>query len=107
IDRAAAEAEQRVVAARERPELRQEAEVPFADQRGAVAGRAQQRRQGRMLRRQPDVAIAGERLLEPEAQAILGAAGDQREEGWRKDRGIGVTLGLARAELGDAVAVEG
>src|SRR5262249_41968884 len=96
VDGAAAEAEEMVVSALERPELRQETEVPLADERRAVPGGAQQRRQGRVLGRETYVRVAGERLLEPEAQPILIAAGDQREPRCRAHRGVGVALGQAQ-----------
>src|SRR5262249_51871256 len=52
---AAEDSEEVVVAALERAEVRQIAEVPLADQRSAVARRLEERRQRGMARRQADV----------------------------------------------------
>ena len=70
--------------------------MPLPDERRAVAGLLQQRRQGGMLRRQTDIA-AGQRLLQPDRQPVLVAAGDQRGARRRTDRGVGVRLQEAHA----------
>src|SRR4051794_18971331 len=60
-----------------------------------------------MFRRQANITLARQRLLQSERQAVLVAAGDQREPGRRTDGGIGVGLGEAYAARGDAVDVWG
>ena len=92
---AAEDAEEVVVAALDRAEIRQEAEMPLADQRRAVAGGAQQRRQGRMTWRQADGLGRRrvDRLLEADGQPILIAPGDQRRPRRRTDGRVGVGLG--------------
>ena len=50
IDRATAEAVEMIIAALQWTEFRQTAEVPFADQRRAVSGLPQQRRQRGVIR---------------------------------------------------------
>src|SRR5258706_142338 len=84
IDGARERAEEFLVAAFERPEMRREAEMPLAGERGRVAGIAQQRRQGRMRRRQAEMRVAArraaaDRLVRAAAQAVLPAAGHERE----------------------------
>src|SRR5205814_10503108 len=93
VDGAAAEAEEMVVAALQRSELREVAEMPFADERRAVADLSQQRGQRRMFRWKTDVGNAGaKRLLEADTQPVLIAAGDQADARCRADRGIRVGL---------------
>src|SRR5262249_14433890 len=75
----AADTEEVVVTALERTEIRQNAQMPLADQSSAVSRLLQQRRQGGMLGRKADLRVANQRLLEPQPQSILVAAGDQRE----------------------------
>src|SRR5690606_6537379 len=77
-----------VIAALQRPEVGQPAQMPFADESGAIAQLAQQRGQGRMLRRKPQRRIA-ERLFQPGAQPILIAPGNQSEAGRTADRAVG------------------
>src|SRR5260370_21816865 len=79
--------------------------MPLADQAGAVARPLQQRWQGRMLGRQADLGVARQRLLEPEPQPILIAAGDQRETRGGADGGIDVALKKAHSSRGDAVNI--
>jgi hypothetical protein len=106
---AAQDSEEAVVAALERAEIRQEAEMPFADQRGAVACLAKQRRQRGMIGRQADVLrrYGVDRLLQADREAILVAAGDQRGARGRADRGIGVALGEAHSLKREPVDVRG
>ena len=105
VERTGAEAPEVLVAALQRSERRQHAQVPFADQRRGITGVAQQRRQGGMFGRQSDIGLAGERFLEPQGQAVLVAAGDQREACRGTDCRVGVGLGEAHAAFGDAVDV--
>ena len=81
-----------IVAAFQRTEFRQNSQMPFADQRRAVAGLLQQGRQRGMLRRQTDVGCRTERLFEPDAQPVLVAARDQCGSRRRAHRGVGVRL---------------
>src|SRR5258708_3367704 len=94
VERAAAEAEEMLVSAFLRAEERQRAQVPFADQRRAVTGLAQQRRQRRMLRRQTDPLFGArrDRLLQAHRQPDLVATGDDRDARGGADRGVGVSL---------------
>src|SRR5262245_13467504 len=78
VHRAAAEAKEMIIPALERTEFRQCAQMPLADQASAVPNLLQQRRQSRMLGRQADLGVARQRLLEPQTEPILIAAGDQR-----------------------------
>ena len=78
IDRTAADTPETIVAALRRPECREHAQVPLADEGGGVAGGAEKGGQGRVLRRQPDMRFARQRFLQPDRQAILIAPGDQR-----------------------------
>ena len=109
VDGAAAIAVEMVIAAFQRAEIGQVAEVPLADQGGAVAGLAQQRRQGGVVRWQADALFraAGQRFLQPDGQAHLVAAGDDGDARGGADRGIGIGLGEAHAARGDAVDVRG
>src|SRR5215475_8867548 len=91
IVRGAAEyPEEMVIATLERTEIRQEAEMPFADQRCAVAGATKQRRQRRMAWGQPDVPGRArvDRLLQSDREAILVASSDQRRARRRAHGGI-------------------
>src|SRR5258708_7520274 len=80
---AAHDPEKLVIPALQRTVAWQIAEMPFADQRGAVAGIAQQRRESRVNRRYAHlrrVPIAPpQRLDEPDRQPVLVASSDQRD----------------------------
>ncbi len=101
------DAEEFVIAALQRPVFRQKSEVPFPDQRGAIAGRAQQRRQCRKAGRDPHlglVAVGGaQRLDEAELEAVLVAPGDQRDPRVGAERRIGVGLREAHPFAGEPV----
>ncbi len=58
-----------------------------------------------MLGREADLRAANQRLLEPQPQSILVAAGDQRETRGGADGGIGVALKEAHPSRGDAVNI--
>ena len=58
-----------------------------------------------MLGRQAYLGVAGQRLLEPQAEPVLVAAGDQRETRGGADGGIGVTLKKAHSSRRDAVNI--
>ena len=107
IDRAAAETIEIVVTALQRAEIGQPPQMPFADQSGLVTGPFQERRQGRMGRRQTDLArhTRAQRLLEPDLRSVLVTPGNQRDAGGGADRGIGVGLRKAHALGGDAVDI--
>ena len=76
---AAQDAEEVVVAALQWTEIRQRAEMPFADQRGAVAHLLQQRWQGGVARGRPNSAGPGAEMgsSSPTANRLI-APGDQR-----------------------------
>ena len=107
VDAARHRPEERLVARAQRTERGRIAEVPLADQRGPVAGRAQQRRQGRMLGRQTErraaAAPAVDRLLGGAAQPVLVARRHQREPGRRADRRVRIALRHPQAAGGEAV----
>mmetsp|Transcript_67487 Transcript_67487/g.186944 ORF Transcript_67487/g.186944 Transcript_67487/m.186944 type:complete len:527 (-) Transcript_67487:101-1681(-) len=106
VHRAAGVAKELVVAALQRTELGQGAEVPFAEQRGAVAAGLQQRGQGGVLGWQAElVAGAGNRLLQPAAQPVLVAAGDQAKARGRAHGRVGIALREADALGGQLVEV--
>src|SRR6202048_2793758 len=105
VDGAAAETKEVIITALERTEFRQSAQMPFADQAGAVARLLQQRWQGRMIGRQADIRVARPWLLEPQPQPILVAAGDQRETRSGAEGRIGVALKEAHSSRGDAVNI--
>src|SRR5581483_12260262 len=90
VDAAGERPEMLVVAALERAEVRLEAEMPLADQRRAVALLAQPRGDRRMVGRQAHDLVAthgaADRLLGRAAQAVLVAAGRERETRRRADR---------------------
>jgi hypothetical protein len=94
VGRAAEDAEEAVVAALERAVVRQIAEVPFADEARAVARLLEQRRKGRMARRQPDVfrRRGVDRLFEAHGKTHLIAPGDQAGACRRAVGGIGIAL---------------
>src|SRR5207253_5520560 len=60
------ETEEVIITALQRTKFQQSAQMPLADQAGAVACPLQQRWQGRMLGRQADLGVARQRLLEPQ-----------------------------------------
>ena len=96
IDAAAHRAEELLVAALERAEMRREAEVPLADERGGVARVAQERGQRRMSGRQVrECASQGarDRLVCAAAQAVLPAPGREREARRRAHGRVGVAVG--------------
>ena len=80
--------------------------MPLADESRAIARLLQQRWQA------SDAPAAGrysawpaQRLLEPQPQPILIAAGDQREPRSGADRGVGIALKEPHASRGDAVDI--
>jgi len=87
-----------------RPELRLPAEMPLADQRCVVAVLLQQRGDGRVLGRQPDVRRrrAPQRLFETDGKTLRIPAGDVGAAGRRADR-----RGSVRAREHDAFFGEG
>src|ERR1700730_16578207 len=96
IIRGAAEyPEEMVIATLERTEIRQEAEMPFADERCAVAGAPNERRQRRMAWRQPDVPgrVRADRPVQSNRGTILVCPGDLGGARGRTHGGIGVGLG--------------
>ena len=106
VDAAAAESVEVIVAALQRAEFRQFAEVPLADERRRIAGFLQQRRQRRMLGRQADHGVSSaERFLETEPQAVLIASGDERRARCGTDRGVGIALQKPNAFRGDPIDV--
>ena len=111
VEAAAHRAEELPVAALQRSEVRQEAEVPLADQGRRVAGVAQQRGQRRVVRRQAQHRIAAvaarDRLVVAAAQPVLEAPGHQREARGRADRRVGVPVGEAQAVGGQTVELGG
>jgi hypothetical protein len=102
---APAEAKEVIITALKRTEFRQSAEMPLANQTGAIARLLQQRRQGRMIRRQADIRATCPWLLEPKPQPILVATGDQRETCRGADGRIGVTLKEAHSSGGDLINI--
>ena len=78
-------AEEAAVARAQRAEVRRVAQMPLADQGGAVAGALQQRRQGRVPGRQAEDAAAAaaavDRLVGRAAQTVLPARRHQRKAG--------------------------
>src|SRR5262245_19217928 len=111
VDAPAERAEELLVAALERAEVRRIAEVPLAGQRGGVAGVPEERRQGGVAGRQPEVGAvarrAGDGLLGGAAQAVLIPAGDQGEAGRRAHRRVRVAVGEAQALGGHPVETGG
>jgi hypothetical protein len=113
IDCAHAESVEVVIAAFERTEIRQRAEVPLADERRSVTCFSEQRRQRRMLGWEADGIDAldssgtrcGNRFFQANAKPVLIASGDERRARCRTDCGIGVALSEADAAGGDAVDV--
>src|SRR5215472_9723588 len=83
--------------------------MPFADQRSAIARVLQDRRQGRMIRRQADLSwgACAQRLLEPYRQPVLVTPGNQRYARSRADRRIGISLCEAHTFGGNAVDIGG
>jgi hypothetical protein len=111
VEAAAHRAEELPVAALQRAEVRQEAEMPLADQGRRVAGVAQQRGQRRVVRRQAQHRVAAvtarDRLVVAAAQPVLEAPGHQREARGRAHRRVGVPVGEAQAVGGQAVELGG
>ena len=107
IQRAATESVEAVIAAFQRPEIRQPAEVPFSDQRRAVAGGFEKRRQSRMVRWYADVAVAaaGQGLFQTDRKTVLIAPGDQGRAGGGAHRRVRIGLKQAHAAGGDAVDI--
>ena len=101
------DAEEFIVAALQRAVFRQKSEVPFPDQRGLIADRAQQRRQCRKAGWDPHlglVAVGGaQRLDEAQLDAVLVAPGDQRDPRVGAERRIGVGLREAHPLVGEPV----
>ena len=104
---AAHDAEEFVVAALQRAVFRQKPEVPFADQCGAIAGRAQQRRQCREAGRDAHLRLvavgAAQRLDEADLEAVLVAPGDQPDPRVGAERRVGVGLSEAHPLAGEPV----
>src|SRR6516164_3163967 len=96
---AAHDPEELVIPALQGTVARQIAEMPFADERGAVAGTTQQRRESRVTRRYAHlwrVAIAPpQRFDEPDRQPVLIASSDQRNPRIGAQRRIGIRLSEA------------
>src|SRR5437660_8052824 len=107
VHRAATKSVEVLIAALQRTELRQLAEVPFADQRSAVASLLQQGWQGRMFGRETDTRISRQRLLETDAQAILVTAGDQPDACCGADGGVRIGLKKAHSFGGNVIDVRG
>ena len=106
VQRAAVETPEMVVAALERAVIGQAAQMPLAEQRGAVSSRLQQRRQGRLGGRHPDILRrGGDRLLQPDRQAVLVSPGDQGRACGRTHGGVSVALHEADAIGRDPVDV--
>jgi hypothetical protein len=107
IDRAAAETIEIVVIALQRTEIGQPSQMPFANQRGLVTGLFQERRQGRMVRRQtkPARPTGAQRLFEPDGHPVLVTPGNQRNAGGGADCGIRIGLCEAHALGGDAIDI--
>ncbi len=106
VERPHPESIEMVVAALQRTVFRQRAQMPLADERRAVAGPLQQRRQCGMFRRQADRRVRrGQRLLESKRQPVLIPARDQRQPRRRADRGVRIRLQKAHAVAGDAIDV--
>src|SRR5262245_30853433 len=95
IGGAAENPEEAVVAALERAVVRQKAEMPLADEAGAVACRPEQRGKGRMAWRQADgfwrAGVDG--LFEVHLKTHLLAPGDERGADRRTICGVRVALG--------------
>jgi hypothetical protein len=94
VRRASENAEEMVVAALERAEVRQIAEMPFADEGRAVACLLEQRRQGRVAGRQTDAFRRRwiDRFLEPHRKTHLIASGNQPRACRRATRRIRIGL---------------
>ena len=114
VDRAATKTIEVVIAAQQRAILRQQAEMPLANEGGPISGLPQERGQRGMARRQTGVA-AGERLVETNVETVLIASSNQRSARGRADRGVGVglkkacsarckTVDVGSVEIGSSVA---
>src|SRR5476649_1658426 len=94
VDAAGQRPEMLVVAAGPRTEVRREAQMPLADQRGAIANVLEARSDGGMRRWQAHHLVAAhgaaDRLLGRTAQAVLIAPGREREARRRADRRVGI-----------------
>src|SRR5262249_38474429 len=101
VDATRQRAEMLVVAALQRPERRRKAEMPFADQRRAVAGSAEARGERGMAGWQADPLVAAhgaaDRLLRRAADAVLITTGRERKARRRADRRIGIAAREAQA----------
>src|SRR5919197_6602330 len=99
ISRAAENPEEAVVAALERTVVRQKAEMPLADEAGAVACPLEQRGKGGVAWRQADgfwrAGVNG--LFEADLKTHLIASGDQRGAGRRAICGVRVALGESQS----------
>src|SRR5438094_909174 len=86
---AVVDAEETVVAALQRAEARQEAQVPFADEGSSISGFFKQRRQRRMAGRQADTfgTLRIQRLFQTQREAILITAGNEGGACRRAGRG--------------------
>src|SRR5262245_46448838 len=98
IDRADAESIEVVIAAFERTEIRQRAEVPLADERRSVTCFSEQRRQRRMLGWEADGidaldspgARCSNRFFQANAKPVLIASSDERGARCRTDSRLDV-----------------
>ena len=98
-----------LVAALAWTEVRRITKMPFADQRGCVAGVTQQRRQGRVIGRKAENLVAfgdrRKRLLRGAAQAILPATRDQRETRGRAHARVRIAAREQQALLREAIEI--
>jgi hypothetical protein len=98
VERAAAETVEVLVAASQWTVRRQRTQVPLTDEGRRITRLPEQRGEGRMLGRQPDVTRRRwQRLLETDAQPVLVAAGDQSNACRGADRRIRIRLQQAHA----------
>src|SRR5215831_6488719 len=81
-----------VVPTLQRAVIGKPSKMPLAEERGAVAGFLEERRQRRMRRRQTDGAVISNRLFQADTQAVLITSGDQRRARRGAHRGVGVRL---------------
>src|SRR6266704_4513092 len=76
VERSTAKSKEMVIAAFQGTKLWQCAQMPFADQRRAITGFLQQRRESRMFRGKAHTCVTNQGLLQAYPQAILVAASD-------------------------------